>query len=56
MSMLFERCKPVISSYINNAFKEGKLIKESVVAKNATTTQEGKIYQVGFYNEDCLAD
>ena len=54
MSKLFERDKSVISRHINNIFKEGELVKESVVAKNATTAQDGKIYQVDFYNLDVI--
>ena len=51
---LFERDKSVISRHISNIFKEGELEKISVVAKNATTASDGKVYQVGFYNLDVI--
>ena len=54
MSELFERDKSVISRHISNIFKEGELVKESVVAKNATTAKDGKIYQVDYYNLDVI--
>ncbi len=54
ISELFERDKSVISRHISNIFKEGELVKKSVVAKNATTAQDGKIYQVDFYNLDVI--
>ena len=51
---LFERDKSVISRHISNIFKEGELEKISVVAKNATTASDGKVYQVDFYNLDVI--
>ncbi|MDD3322248.1 MAG: death-on-curing protein [Paludibacter sp.] len=39
ISELFERDKSVISRHIRNIFVEGELIKDSVVAKNATTAR-----------------
>ena len=54
ISELFERDKSVISRHIANIFKEGELIKNSVVAKNATTALDGKIYQVDYYNLDVI--
>ena len=51
---LFLRDKSVISRHISNIFKEGELDKQSVVAKNATTAADGKIYQVDFYNLDVI--
>ena len=51
---LFERDKSVISRHINNIFKEKELDRNSVVAKNATTAADGKIYQVDFYNLDVI--
>lgn len=41
---LFGRDKSVISRHIANIFKEKELHKNSVVAKNATTATDGKIY------------
>ena len=51
---LFLRDKSVISRHISNIFKEGELDKQSVIAKNATTAADGKIYQVDFYNLDVI--
>jgi len=51
---LFHRDKSVISRHINNVFKENELIRNSVVAKNATTAKDGKIYQVDYYNLDVI--
>jgi len=54
MSDLFGRDKSVISRHIRNVFAEGELESSSVVAKNATTAIDGKIYQVEFYNLDVI--
>ncbi len=54
MVALFERDKSVISRHINNIFKEKELHRDSVVAKNATTASDGKIYQVDYYNLDVI--
>jgi len=51
---LFARDKSVISRHINNIFKEKELQKDSVVAKNATTASDGKIYQVDYFNLDVI--
>ncbi|HAQ18080.1 MAG TPA: cytochrome C biogenesis protein CycH [Prolixibacteraceae bacterium] len=51
---LFGRDKSVISRHLNNVFKEKELDKNSVVAKNATTAADGKIYQVDYYNLDVI--
>ena len=37
MAELFQRDKSVVSRHINNVFKEGELVRDSVVAKFATT-------------------
>ena len=54
ISLLFERDKSVISRHINNIFQTEELIKDSVVAKNATTAKDGKTYQVEYYNLDLI--
>lgn len=54
MVELFGRDKSVISRHISNIFKENELEKKSVVAKNATTASDGKVYQVDFYNLDVI--
>ena len=51
---LFGRDKSVISRHINNIFKSGELDREAVVAKNATTAADGKVYQVDYYNLDLI--
>lgn len=51
---LFGRDKSVISRHISNIFKEGELVKNSVVAKNATTAADGKTYQVDYFNLDVV--
>ena len=51
---LFQKDKSVISRHISNVFKEKELDKNSVVAKNATTAKDGKVYQVDYYNLDVI--
>lgn len=54
ISELFGRDKSVISRHLKNIFSTEELDKNSVVAKNATTAQDGKTYQVEFYNLDAI--
>lgn len=54
MAELFQRDKSTISRHIKNIFEEGELIKNSVVAKTATTATDGKTYQVEYYNLDVI--
>jgi len=54
LTELFERDKSVLSRHIRNIFKEQELDRNSVVAKNATTAKDGKIYQVDYYNLDVI--
>ena len=54
MAKLFQRDKSVISRHIRNIFAEGELIRDSVVAKNATTAADGKSYQIDYYNLDVI--
>lgn len=54
MAKLFQRDKSTISRHIKNIFEEGELIKNSVVAKTATTATDGKTYQVEYYNLDVI--
>lgn len=51
---LFERNKSVISRHLKGIFNEDELERNSVVAKNATTAADGKIYQVEYYNLDAI--
>lgn len=52
MTRLFERDKSVISRHIRAVFQDGELEREAVVAKNATTASDGKVYQVEYFNLD----
>jgi len=54
LTELFDRDKSVISRHLNNIFKSGELRRDSVVAKNATTAADGKIYQVDYFNLDAI--
>lgn len=54
MGALFGRDKSVISRHIRNLFAEEELGRESVVAKFATTADDGKTYQVEHYNLDVI--
>jgi prophage maintenance system killer protein len=54
ISTLFERDKSVISRHLTNIFKKGELERDSVVAKNATTALDRKIYVVEYYNLDAI--
>lgn len=51
---LFDRDKSVISRHLKNIFSTQELVKNSVVAKNATTASDGKTYQVDYYNLDVI--
>jgi prophage maintenance system killer protein/prophage antirepressor-like protein len=51
---LFDRDKSVVSRHIKNIFKDNELDEFSVVAKNATTASDGKIYNVEYYNLDMI--
>jgi hypothetical protein len=54
MSELFDRDKSVISRHIKKVFEDQELDEISVVAKNATTAQDGKVYQTEWYNLDVI--
>lgn len=54
IAQLFDRNKSVISRHIKNIFLENELSKKAVVAKNATTAKDGKVYQVDYYNLDMI--
>ena len=54
MADLFERDKSAISRHLRNIFKGEELIRNSVVAKIATTAADGKIYQVEYFNLDAI--
>ncbi len=54
LSALFDRDIKTIGKHIGNIFKEGELVKDSVVAKFATTAKDGKTYQIEYYNLDVI--
>lgn len=54
MAELFNRDIKTIGKHINNIFNERELDKISVVANFATTAEDGKTYQVEYYNLDVI--
>ena len=50
ISVLLERDRSVISNHIKNIFLEGELFENSVCAFFAHTANDGKIYNVKYYN------
>lgn len=54
MCLLFDRDKSVISRHIKSVILENNLDVNQVVAKNATTGNDGKTYIVSFYNLDVI--
>jgi prophage maintenance system killer protein len=54
ISELFDRDIKTVGKHINNIFAEAELEEPSVVAKFATTANDGKVYQVEHYNLDVI--
>mgnify|MGYP002629615322 CR=1 FL=1 len=54
IAKLFARDKSGISRHVKNIFESKELEKNSVVAKIATTANDGKTYQVDYYNLDMI--
>ncbi len=54
MAEIFGIDKSGISRHLKNIFDSEELVKESVVAKIATTGSDGKTYQVDHYNLDAI--
>lgn len=52
MALLFNVNVPAVSKHIKNIFLEGELLEESVCAFFAHTANDGKIYNVKYYNLD----
>ncbi len=48
IAILFNIDKSGISRHIKNIFSDKELLEKSVIAKNATTGADGKIYQVAY--------
>ncbi len=51
---LFGVKQPAISKHLNNIFKEGELVKESVHSILEYTAADGKTYKTQFYNLDAI--
>jgi len=54
MADLFGRERSVITKHLRNVFREGELKEAAVRAKFAQTAEDGKTYQVQFYNLDAI--
>ena len=54
IAALFGRDKSVISRHLKNIFESEELNRISVVAKNATTANDGKTYEVDYFNLDAI--
>ena len=54
MTQLFQRDKSTISRHIKNIFEDGELDENSVVAFFAITANDGKNYNVAYYNLDVI--
>ena len=57
IATLFERDKSVISRHLKSIYKEGELIREATVAKNATVQSEGNREverTIEYYNLDAI--
>ncbi|HRN92092.1 MAG TPA: virulence RhuM family protein [Ferruginibacter sp.] len=54
MQDLFDRSKSTVSEHIKNVFNEGELDENQVVRKFRTTADDGKDYDVSYYNLDVI--
>ncbi len=54
MASLFGVDKSGVSRHLKNIFETGDLVRDSVVAKTATTAADGKVYQVEYFNLDAI--
>ena len=54
MAELFDKNRKTITEHIQNVFKEGELDENSVCRKFQHTAEDGKIYDVNFYNLDVI--
>jgi len=54
MQELFDRSKSTVSEHISNVFKEGELDENQGVRKFRTTADDGKDYEVSYYNLDVI--
>lgn len=51
---LFNVKRPAISKHMKNVFESGELIEDSVVSILETTANDGKTYNVAYYNLDMI--
>ena len=54
LTELYQCSKSNISEHIKHIFEEGELDKDSVVRKFRTTADDGKTYNVTYYNLDMI--
>ena len=57
LAVLFDRDKSVISRHISNIYREGELMREATVVKNATVQNENGrqvVRQIEYYNLDVI--
>jgi hypothetical protein len=54
MAELFDKDRKTITEHIQNVFKEEELAENSVCRKFQHTAEDGKIYDVNFYNLDVI--
>jgi len=54
IALVFQKNKSTISRHIKNIFETEELNKDSVVAFFATTANDGKTYNVAYYNLDMI--
>lgn len=54
MAQLFGVDRTVVSKHLKNIFESAELQQDSVCAKFAHTAEDGKIYQIQFYNLDAV--
>jgi hypothetical protein len=54
MADLFDKDRKTVTEHIQNVFKEGELVENSVCRKSQHTAEDGKIYNVNFYNLDVI--
>lgn len=54
LAELFQTSKPNVSMHVKKIFEENELRESSVVKEYLTTAQDGKSYQMKFYNLDVI--
>lgn len=54
IAALFDRDKSFISRHLKKIFESEELNRLSVVVKNATTANDGKTYEVDYFNLDAI--